>query len=192
MQNLQIAQPTLRRHPISVEMYHIMAEQGAFGPEDRVELIGGEIIDMSPIGTLHARCVKFLNRFLSKIAGSEYIIAVQDPVVLTDDTEPQPDITVLRFREDFYKFEAPGPADILLIIEVADTSYDYDRNVKLPRYASSGIPETWLIDLVSDRIEVHYQPKADTYGTVKIYSRGDEVTSTVLTSLRVSVDEVLG
>ena len=192
MQNLVISPPALRRHPISVEMYHIMAEQGAFGPEDRVELIGGEIIDMSPIGTLHARCVDFLNRFLADLAGGEYIVRVQNPIVLNDDTEPQPDVTILRFREDFYKFEAPGPDDVLLVIEVSDTSYDFDRKAKLPRYAAAEIAETWLIDIISELVEVHFEPKESTYGTAKIYQRGGTILSTVLPSLSLSVNELFG
>lgn len=119
-----------------------MAAEGAFAPTDRVELIDGEIFNMSPIGNIRARCVDFLNRYLSKIAGTEYIIRVQNPIVLDDDSEAQPDISILRYRDDFYKSETPRPRDVLMVFEVADTSVEFDRNIKLPRYAAAGIPET--------------------------------------------------
>src|SRR5258706_12915973 len=111
MNTLAFQEFAQHRFPISVEMYHLMAEKGVFHPDDRVELIEGELIDMSPIGTLHARCVAFLNRFLSGKAGSDYIIVVQSPIVLSDSTEPQPDISMIRYQSDFYKNHLPGPKE---------------------------------------------------------------------------------
>ncbi len=192
MQRLAIQEPTPRHVPITVEIYHLMAERGAFGPEDRVELIGGEIFDMSPVGSLHARCVKILNACLSEILRGTHIIGIQDPIVLDDESEPQPDVCVLRYREDFYKHAAPRAADVKLIIEVADSSAAFDRSVKLSRYAMAGIAEAWLIDLSNDRVEVHTQPEQDHYGSVIIYERGDNVVSETIPAIDLSVDGILG
>jgi Uma2 family endonuclease len=173
-------------------MYHVMADGGAFAPTDRVELIGGELIDMSPIGKLHARCVKFLAKYLIRLLSDGYVVGVQDPIVLNDDSEPQPDLSIVRFKDDFYKDELPGSKDVLLIIEVADTSVDFDRNVKLRKYAAAGIPESWLIDLASDRVEAHTEPKQSGYGLVKIYGRGENAVSETIAAIDLSVDEILG
>jgi Uma2 family endonuclease len=181
-----------KRYPISVQMYHIMADEGAFTTEDRVELIDGEIVEMSPIGTLHARCVNFLANMLNRLYSTDLIISVQNPIIATDFSEPQPDISVLRYREDFYKNEHPTGKDVLLVIEVADTSVEFDRVKKIPKYATAGIPETWLIDLEAGRVEVYTQPKETTYGLARIYQRGEEVVSETMKGLTVSVDKIIG
>lgn len=182
----------LKRYPISVQMYHVMAEHGAFAPDERVELIDGEIIEMSPIGSHHARCVDFLNRFLASIYGDEFIIRIQNPIVATDDSQPQPDVSVLRYRQNFYKDAHPTGADVLLVIEVADTSVQFDRSKKIPKYGAAGIPEAWLIDLEAERVEVHTMPKETTYGLVKIYQRGEDAISETMPEFRLSVDSIIG
>lgn len=182
-----------RRHfPITVEMYHIMAEKGAFHPEDRVELIEGEIFDMSPIGSLHARCVNFLTHYLNVLLNGKFIVNIQNPIILDDKSEPQPDISILKYRDDFYKDATPQASDVVLVIEVADTSVSFDRNRKLRRYAAAGIPEAWLIDLESEHVEVHVQPSGDTYELVKIYQRGKNVVSETIPSINLSADKILG
>ena len=169
-----------------------MAERGAFAPDERVELLDGEIREMSPIGSAHARCVKFLSSILFGLFSGRFIISVQDPVILDDLSEPQPDLAVLDHREDFYKESLPLAKDVKLVIEVADSTVTFDRYRKFPKYASAGIPEAWLVDLESTHVEVHFQPKEDTYGTVKIYRRGETAVSEVMPELAISVDELLG
>ena len=192
MNTLAVLEPTRTRFPITVEMYHLMGEKGVFHPDDRVELIEGELFDMSPIGSLHARCVAFLTRFLTNAAGLDHIINVQNPIILNDRSEPQPDISIVRYRSDFYKDALPEADDVELIIEIADTSVDFDRNVKFRKYASAGIPEAWLIDLVGERVEVHSEPKANGYGIVKIYQRGENAVSETISAIDLSVNDILG
>ncbi|MGB7207443.1 MAG: Uma2 family endonuclease [Pyrinomonadaceae bacterium] len=192
MDALAVREPTYSRFPISVEMYHLMAERGVFAPEDRVELIEGELFEMSPIGSLHARCVNFLNRFLVTSAGSEYIVQVQNPIILNDLSEPQPDFSIVRHRQDFYKDGLPEAPDVAVVFEIAETSVTFDKNVKFRRYAAAGIPEAWLIDLTGERVEVHSQPKENGYGIIKIYQRGENAVSEMIPSIDLSVDDILG
>lgn len=192
MNTLAIQEPAPRHFPISVELYHLMAEKGLFLPTDRTELIEGEIFDMSPIGNLHARCVKFLASTLFGLLSGKFVIGVQDPIILGDDSEPQPDISILRYRADFYKNYAPRETDVVLVIEVAETSVDFDRNIKFRRYASAGIPEAWLIDISGERIEIHTRPKANGYGLVKMYLRGENVVSETIPAINLMVDDILG
>jgi Uma2 family endonuclease len=151
------------RHRFSVADYHKMGEANVFTEDDRVELIEGELIDMSPIKSPHAGKVTRLIRLLTKVIGEEAIVAAQNPIVLGDYSEPEPDITVLRPRADFYEGSHPRAGDVLLLIEVSDTSLRYDREVKIPLYARSGIPETWLINLPDQQLEIYLQPGAKGY-----------------------------
>src|SRR5436305_9727423 len=172
MNDVGIQQEIERRHfPITVEMYHQMGEKGIFAPDDRVELIEGELFQMSPIGSLHARCVKFLLNHLVTLLTGQYVVGVQDPVTLDDKSEPQPDLSILRYQADFYKDATPRAQETVMVVEVADSSVNFDKNVKFRRYAATGIPEAWLVDLDSERVEVHTQPKENGYGMVKIYSQ---------------------
>jgi len=180
------------RRPITVEMYHVMAENGAFEPDDRVELIGGELFDISPIGSLHARCVNYLTRYLIHAAGNDYIIRIQNPIILGDLSEPQPDLSIAKYRSDFYVNGLPEGNDVKIVIEVAQSSADFDRNIKFAKYAEAGIPEAWLIDLVAERVEIHSQPTANGYGLVKMCHRGDNAASKAIPTIDLSVDEILG
>ncbi len=185
-------QPRVKHYPISVELYHIMAERGTFAPDDRVELIDGEIIEMSPIGSRHARVVDFLNDFLAKRIDANYIVRIQNPIVVGDLSEPQPDIAVVARREDFYRDGHPTGKDVALVIEVCDSTVAFDRSRKLPKYAEAGIPETWLIDLESEHVEVHFSPKETAYGIVKIFLRGENAVSETLPALNLPVSDILG
>jgi Uma2 family endonuclease len=156
MATIPIAAPS--RHLISVDAFHRMGEAGILGPEDRVELIDGEIIDMSPIGVLHAAIVDVLARHFGRRAGESAFIRCQNPLRLDDISEPEPDISILRPRADFYTTSHPGAADVLLVIEVADTSVAYDLGTKVPLYARHGIPEVWVIDAATRRIRVFRRP----------------------------------
>jgi len=180
------------RHRFSVDDYHAMAEAGAFRPDDRVELIEGEIVDMTPIGLRHAAAVNILNRWLAMGCGTRAIVQVQGPVHLGPDSEPQPDIAVLGPAEDFYRTRPALPDDVLLLIEVADTSLLYDRNVKMPLYARAGMREAWLVDLARDEVQIHREPGPAGFGRTEVRGRGTRLTPTAFPDLSLSVDELLG
>jgi Uma2 family endonuclease len=146
------------RHLISVDAFHRMGETGILGPRDRVELIDGEIIDMSPIGVLHAAIVARLASHFSQRLGPIGVVWCQNPLRLDDISEPEPDIAILRPRADFYMTAHPGAADVLLVIEVADTSLAYDLGTKVPLYARHGIPEVWVIDAATRHTRVFRRP----------------------------------
>ncbi|MGI9301789.1 MAG: Uma2 family endonuclease [Gammaproteobacteria bacterium] len=152
------AQNALHKHRLSVHDYHRMGEAGIFAAGERVELIDGEVIDMSPIGSQHAGTVILLTDALKKAVGEEAVISVQNPIVLGDYSEPEPDIVLLRPRADFYRDSHPGAGDILLVIEVADSSLQGDREAKVPLYAHHGIPEAWLIDTRNSRMSIFHTP----------------------------------
>ncbi|MBP9663646.1 MAG: Uma2 family endonuclease [Pyrinomonadaceae bacterium] len=185
-------EPERKHYPITVEMYHIMADSGAFGPDERLELIDGEIIEMSPIGSRHARCVTFLAEFLNRHFLELFIVSVQNPIVATDRTEPQPDIALLKRRDDLYIDQLPTGSDVALVIEVSDSTVAFDRARKIPNYAAAGIDEAWLIDLESEHVEVHSMRKENAYGLVKIYLRGENAVSETLAELTLPVNDILG
>ena len=161
MATIPVAAPS--RHRISVDAFHRMGETGILGPADRVELIDGEIIDMSPIGALHAAIVARLASYFSQKLAAAAIMWCQNPLRLDDINEPEPDIAILRPRTDFYTTGHPGPADVLLVIEVSDTSLAYDLGTKVPLYARHGIPEVWVIDAATRRTRVFRQPAGGGY-----------------------------
>jgi Uma2 family endonuclease len=144
--------------------YHRMGEVGILGEDDRVELIRGEIVKMSPIGRHHIAFVNNLTQLLVTRLAGRAVVSVQNPVVLSDDTEPEPDVTVLRNRS--YKDAEPDVADVLLLIEVAETSLRYDRVTKRPLYAEAGVPEYWIVDCGAESIELHRTPAAGGYRDV--------------------------
>ncbi|MGI8752552.1 MAG: Uma2 family endonuclease [Acidimicrobiales bacterium] len=162
----------LRRRTWTVDEYHRMAEAGVLREDDRVELIEGEIVEMSPIGSGHARCVNRLTALLVPPAEGHAIVSVQNPVRLSQRSELQPDLSLLRRRDDFYP-EGPTPADVLLVIEVAASSMLYDRRVKVPLYGRARIPEVWIVDLDAGRVEVRRGPSSDTYREVRTIAAGD-------------------
>jgi len=152
-----------RRHPITVSDYLRMGEVGILGPDLRIELIEGEIVDMSPIGLAHSSRVSRLNRLLSLAVGDRALVWPQNPVILGDRSAPEPDLALLRWRDDYYAETQPGPDDILLIVEVSDTSLAYDRDTKLPLYARFQIPEVWILDIQGGHLEIHLEPDAGRY-----------------------------
>ena len=166
------AQQERWRHRLTVDDFHKMGEAGILAPDARVELIEGEVIDMTPIGSRHAGLVKRLNDVLTRQVQGKAIVALQDPVVLGEESEPQPDLMVLHRREDYYAAEHPGPGDVLLLIEVADSTVAYDRDVKIPLYARHGIGEVWLVDLEEQRIEAYHHPQGGEYRHVDVHRTG--------------------
>jgi Uma2 family endonuclease len=182
---------TLVRHRFSVDEYEQMIECGILTENDRVELIRGEIIDKTAIGDPHAASVKRLNRMLGKTFGDRALISVQDPIRLID-SEPEPDLALLLPRDDFYLSGKPRPADILLLIEVSDSSLEYDRLIKLPMYAEAGILEFWIVNLEDDCLEVYRQPNsAGGYADFQILRRGQEIEVAALPGKALSVDDIL-
>jgi Uma2 family endonuclease len=182
----------VRRRRFTVAEYYRMAEAGILGEDDRVELIEGEILVMSPIGSRHAAAVGRLNRFFSQGAGTAALVRVQDPIHLGDRAEPQPDIALVRPRDDFYAGAHPGPEDVLLLVEVADTSLRYDRLVKVPLYARMGIREVWVVDLDDGSVEVHRQPSPQGYGEVQRLRRGQRLAPLALPEVEIAVEDLLG
>ncbi|MCB0522110.1 MAG: Uma2 family endonuclease [Lewinellaceae bacterium] len=148
---------------LTVSEYHKMAEAGILNEDDRVELIHGEIIEMSPIGSRHSGHVKRILKLLVQLLDDKATIGVQDPIVIDDFSEPEPDLSILEFREDFYEKEHPRPHQVFLIIEVADSSLYYDRTTKLPIYAEAGIPECWIVNIEDEQIEIHKTPSQGDY-----------------------------
>jgi Uma2 family endonuclease len=184
--------PRLLKGPFTVADYHRMADMGLLRPDARVELLAGQVVDMSPIGSRHAGCVNRLTRMLIRAVGDDATVAIQNPAVLDDFSEPQPDVAVLRHRPDGYAARHPGPADVLLLIEVMVTSRDFDRDVKVPLYARAGIPEVWLVDLEAAAVEIYREPGEDGYAVVRRAERGEALSPASLPSKSFSVSDILG
>ncbi len=176
----------------TVEEYHRMVEAGILGEDDRVELIEGEIIEMPPISSAHAGCVDRLAMRLMEGLRRRAIVRVQGPIRLGERSEPMPDLALLRPRADFYASAHPGPEDVWLVIEVAETSGAYDRERKLPLYGRAGIPETWVVDLEREEVVVGRDPSPEGYRTLCIARRGETLAPLAFPDLILSVDEILG
>lgn len=182
---------TVKRHRFTVREYHTMVEAGLLSEHDRVELIDGEIVEMTPIGTRHLACVVALNHLLVDAADDRYFVSVQNPIVLNEDNEPQPDLSLLKTRPQ-PTGELPGPQDVLLVIEVSDTTLGYDREIKLPRYGRSGIPEVWIVDLQSQRVETYSEHFSEGYRASRTVNVGDPVRATTLENLELPTEEIFG
>lgn len=182
---------TVKYWTFSVDDYLRMLEAGILSEDDPIELIDGEIIEMSPIGDAHAACVKKGNALFHRVVGPRAIVSVQDPIRLDNYSEPQPDLALLKPRSDFYAQGKPTPADVFLIVEVADSSVQFDRNVKVPLYARALIPAVWLVDLNAGVIAVYSQPAGSNYQTVQTARRGDQLTIDSLPGLSILVDDLL-
>ena len=183
-------EPTRRR--ISVYEYHAMGEAGILGIDERVELIDGEIITMSPIGPEHGASVDAGTYFLVSLIRNRAIVRVQGNVRLDEYNEPQPDFALLKWRDDFYRHELPGPDDVMLIIEVSDSSLSYDRNRKLALYARFGVPEVWIANIPARVVEV-YRDRADgEYTDSRVYSPGEMVSPAAFGDVEVSVSHFIG
>ena len=181
----------VQRYRFTVDEFARMGEAGVFTEDDRVELIDGEILEMTPIGPLHAWIVDRLTELIvTRLAGKVHV-RIQNPIRLGSHTEPQPDLVVAR-RSSAYAERHPGPDDILLVIEVADSSPRYDRLEKLPRYGKAGIPETWLVDVEARTVTVCTEPGADGYAHQNVRRRGDTLAATSVPELGFPVDDVFG
>jgi len=179
------------RH-FNVAEYYQMARAGVLTEDERVELVRGEIVAMSPIGIRHAACVNQITMRLNEWARRRFVVSIQNPIRLDDHSEPQPDIAVLKPRDDVYFEAQPRPGDVLVVIEVADTSMGYDREEKVPLYAEAGIPEMWLVNLPEGIIEIYTEPVDGVYSSVRQVTRGEVVVSTSLPGLSIRAKDVLG
>jgi Uma2 family endonuclease len=178
------------RHQFTVKQFHQMAESGILSENERVELIRGEMIDMSPIGRRHAGCVNRLVNLLIQLLGKRIILAPQNPVKLNETSEPQPDIALLKPRPDFYRNSHPQPEDIFLLIEVADTTVKYDREVKIPLYAEANIPEVWLVDVNQEIIEVYRNSLEGIYQDVQKLTKNQSLSILAFPDVSIHVSEL--
>jgi Uma2 family endonuclease len=182
--------PALKTFRFTVEDYHRLWELGVLPPHVRTELLNGNIVEMSPINSLHAGTVNRISRLISELLDDSVILSVQNPVALSAFSEPEPDIALLRLREDFYSRTHPTPTDVLCLIEVADTTVFKDRSVKIPLYAAAGIPEVWLVDLPAGCVEVYAQPEGEQFNIMAVYDR-DAVLQSPLAGA-IPVKDILG
>jgi Uma2 family endonuclease len=182
----------IARKAFTADEYERMAAAGVLAEDDRLELIDGEIREMSPIGPYHAAIVSRLNRVLGRQLSDDLVLRVQDPIRLSDYSEPQPDIAVVETRPDDYTSGHPTPEVVRLLIEVSDTTAAYDRAEKLPRYAQAGIPEVWIVDVAAQQIEQHTQPAHGQYRTKQTFEHGQDIRSQAVEGLQAQVDAILG
>ena len=180
------------RHRFTVDDFALLGEAGVFTEDDRVELIDGDVRDMTPIGPPHAWIVSRLNQRLVLRLASRAFVSVQNPLRLDDHTEPLPDLVVARGGEDDYAERHLEAGDVLLVVEVADSSLRYDRAEKVPRYARAGIPEAWLVDVADRAVGVHTEPGPGGYAREQVFRPGEEIESVAVAGLRVTVAEVVG
>lgn len=172
----------------SVEEYHRLARSGILKEEDKVELVQGEIVEMSPIGPKDASTVTRMVRLLTEIFKDQYLISPQNPIQLGLDSEPEPDIVILKEKADFYATCHPKAEEVIFIIEVADSTLQYDKEVKLALYAQSGIAEYWIVDLQAHQLMIHSFPDGNTYQQLECFQSGEDVFSTLLPNTIALVD----
>ena len=184
--------PLPLRGPFTVADYNRMAETGLLDAKARVELLDGLIVEMSPMGPRHASCVTRLNRFFTVAGEGRITVRPQLPAILDEYSEPEPDVAVLKYRADGYAVAHPGPDDVLLLIEVMDSSVYRDRQLKLPLYARAGIRELWLVDLEGDVVDVYREPGPDGYAVERRAVRGERLTPSLLDFATLPVSDILG
>ena len=182
----------LRRARFTVDQYELMGQAGILDEDYRVELIEGEIVEMAAIGEAHASTVMRGMKLLERRFGRRALISPQNPLRLPTYSEPQPDMVVLRHRDDFYRSGHPTGPDVLLLIEVADTTLRYDRNTKGPIYARHGIADYWIADLSHDALIVLRDPGSVDYRSEQVLRRGEKVSPLAFPKVEIAVEELLG
>jgi Uma2 family endonuclease len=180
------------KYLLNINQYHQMIEHGIFTENDKIELIKGELISMSPVGIKHAFVVRRLTALLSQKFGDRSIIDIQNPILLDDNSEPEPDVVVLKPRDDFYQFQLPRPDDLLLIIEVSDTTLKYDRTVKIPLYSEAKIREIWIIDINSECVEIYRYANTEGYDQMQRYRLGETLSILAFPDLSLTVNDIFG
>lgn len=177
-------------YKFTTSQYHQLYEKEVLPLDSKVELIDGEIINMSPIGIRHGMTVKRLNAFFSVNLFQKAVVSIQDPIQLGDYSEPQPDLALLRYRKDFYGEHLPQEKDVLLIIEVADSTYKYDREIKIPLYSKFNIPEVWLMDLNRQKLERFTDPKLGEYQQRTIFLQNQTICSQAFPDLSLDLTDI--
>ena len=185
-----ISAPARRR--FTVAEYYAMSDAGILSENDRVELLDGDLIVMPPIGDWHAASVDLFTNILPPRLQGRAIVRVQNPTRLDNNSEPQPDVMLLRWRGDFYRNGHPAPADVLLLIEVADSSVEFDRTVKLTAYARAGIPEVWIVARAERRVEAYTEPAGNEYATVRCFGPGETVAPQAFPDIALAVERIIG
>ncbi len=181
-----------RRRRFTVKEYYAMTEAGILPPGERTELLAGEIFIMTAVGNRHVFCLRWLNKAMMFAVGDSAVLDVQSPVTLNTGSEPEPDFMILRWRDDRYRESPkPGPEDVLLVIEVSDTTAGFDRRHKAPLYAAQGIPEMWLFDVNARHVEVYDQPIAGGYARMRVVGPDETLSPAALPDVVISVAEVM-
>lgn len=182
----------LQRKLFTVDEYDTMIKVGVFDGKERVELIEGEFVKKMTQGDLHIGCINFLNRFFTRNCDDSVLVSVQNAVQINIFSAPEPDVALLRFRPDFYSGGKARPADILLLIEVADTTVHSDRQIKIPLYARAEVPEVWLVNLPRKIVEVYTAPKNGKYQVVRKAGKSETLNPKMIADLVVKVAEIFG
>ncbi len=183
--------PAIERHRFSVDDYHFLAEHRLFAPEERVELIHGELHLMQPLGPDHSsHTSSFIDTIRPKCPPT-LALRLEQPVTIPPHSEPQPDLAVVRRRADYYKSAHPQPADVLLIVEVGDSSVAFDTGGKARLYAQAGIPEYWVLDLPAQCVRIFREPEGDGYKVGEILQRGETARCGTVPELVFEVGELL-
>lgn len=180
---------SIQHFKFSTDAYHQLVEYGLLPAEARVELLEGEIIEMSPINSPHSGTINRLQKYLEKMLGDLYVISSQNPIQIDPFSEPQPDLAVLQWRDDFYFDKHPVPEEVIFLVEIADSTLEKDRTIKLPIYAKVNIPEVWIVNLKAKQLEVYTLPKDSNYTQKRIYKKGDLLEGTLVPKLK--FDQVL-
>ena len=183
---------SILKHMFTVDEYDQMGRSGIFSEDDRVELIEGEIIEMTPIGLRHAAGVARVGSIFFRLLDPTAIVWIQNPIRLSDNSEPEPDLTLLKPRADYYEQAHPTPADILLIVEVADTSFEFDTRVKVPLYAQHGILEVWVVDLDKKLIIRYRNPSPQGYTVIEQFHPGQTLSPLAFPECKIAVKDILG
>jgi hypothetical protein len=182
----------IERILFTTDQYEKMIEAGILEEGDNVELLRGEIVKIAPIGLRHAGCVAWLVSTFAARLGRSVIVWPQNPIRLSDDTEPEPDVALLKPSVDFYTSRRPGPQDVLLLVEVADSSLEKDKSIKVQMYAQAGIAILWIVNLIEDVVEVYARPVAGKYTELRRAGWGETVPLPGAQPINVSVDDILG
>lgn len=182
---------TRGRYAFTVRDYHQLVEAGHFTRADRIELINGELTLMPPIGPEHSYHTRRITNVLPDELPPGVLLQMNEPITIPDHSEPQPDAAIVKARADGYRKAHPGPKDVLLIIEVADSSVEFDMQVKSRLYARAGIPEYWVVDVKECCVHVHTNPAQRGYKTIQVHAKGDAIKSRAVSGLAVKASDLL-
>lgn len=188
---MPIAESFPKKYPLTINHFQKMIETGIFDEDEHIELIEGELIAMAPIGPVHSSKTRKLNRLFSQAVGDLAIVDIQNPIILDDNSEPEPDLTLLRPRDDFYETANPTANDVLLLVEVADSTLSYDKQTKIPLYARHGIPEVWLINIPNNQVEIYLKPSFEGYRQILLPEKHEQISPTLLPVLSIKVLDIM-